>query len=97
MTCQEQEELSVKMISLIIQDGRIVLKEYEIIMLKYNGKACRLDSLCFCAPKDIIQPGSMTFEGKRCVNTNASWPANLSLSFLEIFIPTKSTAVHLFQ
>ncbi len=30
-----------------------VLKEYEIIMLKYNGKACRLDLLCFCASKDV--------------------------------------------
>ncbi len=27
------------------------LKEYEIIMLIYNRKACRLDLLPFCAPR----------------------------------------------
>ncbi len=30
-----------------------VMKEYEIIMLIYNTKTCRLD-LCFSAPEDII-------------------------------------------
>ncbi len=30
------------------------LKEYEIIMLIYKIKTCRLDLLCFCAPEDII-------------------------------------------
>ncbi len=30
------------------------LKEYEIIMLIYNRKPCRLDLLSFCAPEDII-------------------------------------------
>ncbi len=29
-----------------------VLKEYDLITLKYNGKACSLDLLCFCASKD---------------------------------------------
>ncbi len=31
-----------------------VLKEYEIITLKYKGKACKLYLLCFGAPKDIF-------------------------------------------
>ncbi len=31
-----------------------VQKEYEIITLKYNGKACRLYLLGFGAPMDII-------------------------------------------
>ncbi len=48
--------------------GASVVKEYEIIMFKYNGKACRLYLLFFCAPEDIIlyviQPGSTKFEGK---------------------------------
>ncbi len=48
--------------------GLAVMKEYEIITLKYNGKACKLYLLCFCAPEDIIllaiRPGSTTFEGK---------------------------------
>ncbi len=35
--------------------GLAVMNEYEIITtLKYNGKACRLYLLCFCAPEDII-------------------------------------------
>ncbi len=29
-----------------------ILKEYEIITLTYNAKACRLDLLCFCACKE---------------------------------------------
>ncbi len=48
--------------------GSSIVKEYEIITLKYNGKACRLYLLFFCAPVDIIfyaiQPGSTKFEGK---------------------------------
>ncbi len=48
--------------------GCFVVKEYEIITLKYNGKACRLYLLFFFAPKNIIlyaiRPGSMKFEGK---------------------------------
>ncbi len=48
--------------------GVFVMKEYEIIMLKYNGKSCRLYLLFFCAPEDIIlyaiRPGSMQFEDK---------------------------------
>ncbi len=31
-----------------------VVKEYEIITLKYDGKACRLYLLYFDASKDII-------------------------------------------
>ncbi len=33
-----------------------IIKKYEIIMimLKYNGNACRLYLLCFGAPDDII-------------------------------------------
>ncbi len=46
-------------IILLIQDGGThggrgclaVMKEYEIITLKYNGKACRLYLLCFCASR----------------------------------------------
>ncbi len=34
--------------------GASVVKEYEIITLKYNGKACRLYLLFFCAPENII-------------------------------------------
>ncbi len=48
--------------------GGSVVKEYEIITLEYNGKACRLYLLFFCAPEDIIlkaiRPGSTKFEGK---------------------------------
>ncbi len=44
-----------------------VMKEYEIITLKYKIKTCRLDLLCFCAPANIIllaiRPGSTKFEG----------------------------------
>ncbi len=29
------------------------LKEYEIIMLIYNRKSCRLDLLSYCAREDI--------------------------------------------
>ncbi len=43
MMCRKQDE-----------NPLAVVKEYEIIMLKYNGKACRLDLLYFCAPEDII-------------------------------------------
>ncbi len=31
-----------------------LVKEYEIITLKYIGKACRLYLLLFCAPENII-------------------------------------------
>ncbi len=45
-----------------------VMKEYEIITLKYDGKACRLYLLYLGAFKDIIlyaiRPGSTKFEGK---------------------------------
>ncbi len=34
--------------------GASFVKEYEIITLKYNGKACRLYSLFSSAPEDII-------------------------------------------
>ncbi len=48
--------------------GSSVVKEYEIITLKYSGKVCRLYLLFFCTPEDIIlyaiRPGSMKFEGK---------------------------------
>ncbi len=58
--CWERVELWVNIISLIIQDGGTwtafspdqglylaVLKQYEIITLQYNEKACRLDLICF--------------------------------------------------
>ncbi len=32
----------------------VILKDYEIIMLIYNGKPCRFDLLCFDVPEDII-------------------------------------------
>ncbi len=48
--------------------GSSVVKEYEIITLKYNGRACRLYLLFFCAPADIIlcaiRSGNTKFEGK---------------------------------
>ncbi len=48
--------------------GSSVVKEYEIITLKYNGQVCRLYLLFFCAPEDIIfyaiRPGSTKFEEK---------------------------------
>ncbi len=67
-TCREQEKLWVNIILLIIQDGCVlyicfiscsafyfaVLKEYEIITLKYNGNAGRSDLLCFWAPEEKI-------------------------------------------
>ncbi len=34
--------------------GHAVVKKYEILMLKYIGKACRLYLLCFGVPADII-------------------------------------------
>ncbi len=51
--CQEREKNGVNIISLIQEAGTqyitffsfediAVVKEYEIIMLKYYGKACRL-------------------------------------------------------
>ncbi len=47
--------------------GPSFVKEYEIITLKCNGRACRL-YLFFCTPKDIIlyaiRPGSTKFAGK---------------------------------
>ncbi len=36
------------------EDGSSVVKEYEIITLKYNGKTCRLYLLYSSAPEDII-------------------------------------------
>ncbi len=36
-------------------EDHAVMKEYEIITLKYNGKECRLDLLFFCASEDIIR------------------------------------------
>ncbi len=55
--------------------GSSVMKEYEMISLKYNGRACRLYLLFFCAPEDIIlsaiRPGSTKFEGKYFFNLQA--------------------------
>ncbi len=65
MTCREQEKKWGKYISLI-QNGSTkyimffstgdfaVVNKYEIIMLKYIVKACRLCLLCFGGPDDII-------------------------------------------
>ncbi len=74
--CRSEKKLS-KYKFLLIQNGGIhvflqergssVVKECEIITLKYNGRACRLYLLFFCAPEDIIlyaiRPGSTKFEG----------------------------------
>ncbi len=51
---QEQEELWVDIISLIIQDGGTHSgQRFYMAVLKYNGKSCRLDLLCFWASEDI--------------------------------------------
>ncbi len=34
--------------------GSLVVKEYEIMTMKYNGKTCRLYLLYSSAPEDII-------------------------------------------
>ncbi len=62
--CVEKQGKCVKYISLIKYSGaqkwllspedNAVVKEYEIITLKYNGKECRLDLLFICASEDII-------------------------------------------
>ncbi len=36
------------------KDGALNPKEYEIIMLIYNRKSCRLDLISFWAPEDMI-------------------------------------------
>ncbi len=53
------------------------LKKYEIIILIYNIKSCRLDLLWFCVPEDIIlldiRPCIIKFGVQTCLNTNRSW------------------------
>ncbi len=66
-------------ITFLFQCYHLIMKEYEIIMLKYNGNACRLYLLCFGEPDNIVisasRPGSTKFEGKHvwvkvtCVTT----------------------------
>ncbi len=78
--------------------GSSVVKEYEIITLKYNGKACRLYLLFFCALEDIIlsaiRSGSTKFEGKyfyKLIRSKGEHKTKLNYSTCDTEFDTKMT------